>query len=928
MTLPARDNFFHSLSFGIDYKHFGQIVGLGTDTFSSPITYYPLNASYGATWQNEGALTQLNAAVTGNIRGAGSNFDEFFTKRAWADANFVHLNVDLSHTQDLPEGFQLFGRVKGQVADGPLVSSEQFSIGGVDTVRGYLESESIGDNGAAATLEIRTPDVGTWLQKNMKDETGQGAPRFTTFNEWRFFGFVDAGVATIYRPLPDQKSEFDMWSYGIGTRFKMFNYMSGMVALAVPVIQQSQGQTKSNDPRVIFNVTGEFLMTKGWLSMCSSTQTHTIETGQRGILKRVAGFAVASMTTVLLMTSSAQAWWNDDWSMRKQISVDTSSTGANITDPIGTTPVLIRLHAGNFRFASAKDDGSDLRFVAGDDKTPLKYHVEKYEGLLGEALVWVNVPNVQPGAKANIWLYYGNQKAPAANDAKGTYDSDTLLVYHFAERGTPALDSSVWSNNAQSAGQSAEGSLIGNGLRLDGRVPLTLPASPSLALSANAAMTWSAWFKPASLQRNSAIYSRRDGANALVIGLDDGAPFVELTTNGTVQRTAASAPVAPGGWHHLAMVATPGLVTLYLDGNAYASLNASLPALNSIALVGGDTVVVPTAAPAAPAVAAPTDGTAPDAAAAVTPAPAPVASAMAGFAGDLDDMTIAKTARAAGFVKFFAVNQGMDPSKLILFSGDEETSSWLSSYFGVLLKAVTLDGWIVIGILMIMGVASWIVMFEKNGYLARQRKANEVFIDDFRHLQDDLTLLADGVAGPVAASNKAGSTVPRYSSLYRIYQIGADEIRRRFPEDATGGSHVLSAESIAAIRAALDAGLVREMQALNRLMVILTIAISGGPFLGLLGTVIGVMITFAAIAMSGDVNINAIAPGVAGALMATVAGLVVAIPALFGYNWLTLRIKDITSDMQVFVDEFTTKMAEVYSTHRPGPPIIHHMAAE
>ena len=137
----------------------------------------------------------------------------------------------------------------------------------------------------------------------------------------------------------------------------------------------------------------------------------------------------------------------------------------------------------------------------------------------------------------------------------------------------------------------------------------------------------------------------------------------------------------------------------------------------------------------------------------------------------------------------------------------------------------------------------------------------------------------------------------------------------------------MSAEAIAAIRSALDAGLVRELQALNRLMVILTISISGGPFLGLLGTVIGVMITFAAIAMSGDVNINAIAPGIAGALMATVAGLGVAIPALFGYNWLTLRIKDLSSDMQVFVDEFTTKMAEVYSTERPGPA-LHRIAAE
>ena len=76
-------------------------------------------------------------------------------------------------------------------------------------------------------------------------------------------------------------------------------------------------------------------------------------------------------------------------------------------------------------------------------------------------------------------------------------------------------------------------------------------------------------------------------------------------------------------------------------------------------------------------------------------------------------------------------------------------------------------------------------------------------------------------------------------------------------------------------------------------MVILTIAISGGPFLGLLGTVVGVMITFAAIAASGDVNVNAIAPGIAAARVATVAGLFVAIPALFGYNYLISRIKGV-----------------------------------
>jgi biopolymer transport protein ExbB len=93
--------------------------------------------------------------------------------------------------------------------------------------------------------------------------------------------------------------------------------------------------------------------------------------------------------------------------------------------------------------------------------------------------------------------------------------------------------------------------------------------------------------------------------------------------------------------------------------------------------------------------------------------------------------------------------------------------------------------------------------------------------------------------------------------------------------------------------------------------VLLTIAISGGPFIGLLGTVIGVMITFAAIAAAGDVNVNAIAPGIAAALMATVAGLLVAIPALFGYNYLSSRNADIAAKMQVFADQFITRLAEV-----------------
>ncbi|WP_245434071.1 DUF2341 domain-containing protein [Rhodomicrobium lacus] len=669
---------------------------------------------------------------------------------------------------------------------------------------------------------------------------------------------------------------------------------------------------------------------------------------------RIARLSFAIAAATLTLTNQAAAWWNDEWTMRKQITVDTSASGANITDAIGTSPVLIRLHAGNFRFAASKADGSDLRFVAGDDKTPLKYHIERYDSLLGEGLVWLNLPNVQPGSKINVWLYYGNQKALAAPDAKGTYDADTVLVYHFAERGIPATDSSAWANNSQDAGQAANGSLIGSGLRLDGKATLTLPATPSLALAEGASFSWSAWIKPAALQRNAAIYSRKDTRNGVVIGLDDGAPFVEITKDGVGQRSSAGVPVAPGGWHHIGVSATPGLITLYLDGAPYATLNASLPALNVVAKLGGDTAIaVPAVTPevaSEPAAAAPAaDGTAAEGtataeataettapAAPVVPAPvAPAPVAAAGFIGDIDELQISKNARGAGFIKFAATQQGPAPSKLLSFSVDEETSSWLSGYFGILLKAVTLDGWVIIGFLGLMALLGWIVMIEKHGYLKRQSRANDIFSPAFRNLGEDITAMVEreGLAvltGENARENvkkhaKARAYVQKNSSLCRLYETGVAEIRKFVPEGDNGTT--LNAEAIASIRATLDGCVIREMQALNRQIVVLTLSIAGGPFLGLLGTVIGVMITFASIAMTGDVNINAIAPGIAGALMATVAGLAVAIPALFGYNWLTLRIKNLTSDMQAFVDEFVAKIAVTYGKGRPSP-VVARMAAE
>jgi biopolymer transport protein ExbB len=551
--------------------------------------------------------------------------------------------------------------------------------------------------------------------------------------------------------------------------------------------------------------------------------------------------------------------------------------------------VLIRLHAGNFKFESAKEDGSDLRIVAGDDKTPLKFHIEKYDPLLAEALIWVAVPDLKPGAKTDLWLYWGNAKAVPAEDAKGTYDSGTSLVYHFAEKGQPARDSSVWANQALTAGNSTD-ALIGRGLRFDGSSTVAIPAATSLAWAAGAKMTWSAWIKPADANANGVVFSRRDGSSAFVIGVTDGKPFVEVTAGTDTKRTAADAALPAAGWHHLAVTAGEA-ITLYVDGVAAAKLAATLPALNTSAILGGE------GAPAASAGADP---------AKADIKPGAIRSALPGFKGDLDELEIFKVDRPAGFIRVAAVSQGTDPGKFISSGQDEEAGGAGSGYFTVILKSVTLDGWVIIGVLAIMSFISWVVMIGKASYLSRVERANEQFAERFRRQSVDLSRLVAADEGDVASLGEEKAL--RDSPLYRIFQIASEEIRKRI-----NAGKPLTAEAIESIRAGLDAGLVRENQRLSQRIVMLTIAISGGPFLGLLGTVVGVMITFAAIAAAGDVNVNAIAPGIAAALVATVAGLAVAIPALFGYNWLLTRIKNVSATMQVFVDELVTKIAEAYA---------------
>jgi biopolymer transport protein ExbB len=632
---------------------------------------------------------------------------------------------------------------------------------------------------------------------------------------------------------------------------------------------------------------------------------------------RASLFVLVLSLAAIAGAAPASAWWNTDWSSRLKITADAGPKGANVTEPIGRTQVLIRLHSGNFNFDTARENGEDLRVIAGDDRTPLHFHIERYDGLVDQiGLIWVDLPDLAPGTATSFYLYWGNKNAQPGGDPKATYDPDQLLVYHFDEENGVPHDATGYGNNALTAGKRDDGGMIGHGLRLDGSTAVQIPASPSLAMTAGEPMTWSIWARPNDGVKSGVLYSQRDGQNAFSFGLDQGVAYAEIETADGKARTGAGPPVTDG--YHLITVTTGTPLRIYVDGELRGEAAAALPALAAVGYLGGP-APAPNAQPPATATPAPTAAPSPDATSppAATPAPgatatqaAPAAPGPIGFVGVVDEFRIAKTVRPSGSFRIEVASEGPKPT-LLIFDTPEQSSVFGNSYIGIIIRSVTPDAWVVIGILGLMALVSWTVMVAKALYLARIGAANRLFRAKFREAMHQAPATPQQTdAGHYGKLLPGGEQKLRYSPLYRLYELGMSEVRERINQGRLDPEGRLPIQSIAAIRSALDGAVAREGQRLNNMMVLLTIAISGGPFLGLLGTVVGVMITFAAIAAAGDVNINAIAPGISAALLATVAGLAVAIPALFGYNYFTVRIRDTNVDMQVFVDEMLTRVGE------------------
>ena len=558
-------------------------------------------------------------------------------------------------------------------------------------------------------------------------------------------------------------------------------------------------------------------------------------------------FSALLLCAALGLPSLAHAWWNPDFSQRTRVVLNTSAQGVETREALSGVVFPVRLHSGNFDFLNAAVDGADLRVIASDDKTPLKFWVERFDGTNELAVVWVQLPNVLPGTDKNVvYVYAGNQSAAAEATTPALFDGAMVAAFSFAGTvGEPERDASGQIASTGALSRETTG-LIGAAARLAGE-PVRWSAD-KLKAPAGGPYSVGLWFKPETL--DGVLLSQ----GALSITLAAGKPTLKL---GGV--TAAGGELPPSAWAHIAATVGNGKLTLYINGTqaAQADLPAAAAPIDGALLVGE------------------------------------------GLKGLVDQVEVSNTVRSADWVKLAHAAQSAD-ARLVLAVTETEASAAAAGegehgHFAILVDNLTVDAWVVIIILAVMFVIATWVMIDKALLVGKADKANQRFLLDFRNARDVLLVSTDE---------------SRNSPLARLYQAGLRELQKR--DVGKAGAAPLSGASIDAVKAAVDADLIRESHTLNSKIVLLTIAISGGPFLGLLGTVVGVMITFAAIAAAGDVNVNAIAPGIAAALLATVAGLAVAIPALFGYNYLASRIKNISSDMGIFVDEFVTRVAEVH----------------
>jgi biopolymer transport protein ExbB/TolQ len=215
-------------------------------------------------------------------------------------------------------------------------------------------------------------------------------------------------------------------------------------------------------------------------------------------------------------------------------------------------------------------------------------------------------------------------------------------------------------------------------------------------------------------------------------------------------------------------------------------------------------------------------------------------------------------------------------------------------------EQATPEAKVIIFCLVIFSIVAWSVMIAKALQMRKAKRLNLFFNTEYRTQKNvldvfDRRVQADGCP------------------MFMVYQAGSVELDTRLKSaDGNGRKRFVSLKSMEHVKRSLENTVAQESLKLESGLILLAIAVSGAPFLGLLGTVWGVMSTFGHIAQQGSATMSAMAPGVAAALITTVAGLLVAIPSMFGYNWLVHNLRVLTVELDNFAQDLVSKMETEY----------------
>lgn len=215
------------------------------------------------------------------------------------------------------------------------------------------------------------------------------------------------------------------------------------------------------------------------------------------------------------------------------------------------------------------------------------------------------------------------------------------------------------------------------------------------------------------------------------------------------------------------------------------------------------------------------------------------------------------------------------------------------------IRQATPEAKAIILFLIVFSIIAWSVMIGKAIQMRRAKRLNHFFNGEYRSQKNvldvyDRRVQADGCP------------------MFMVYQAGSVELDTRLKNPEGGRKKFLSLKGMEHVKRSLENTVAQESLKLESGLILLAIAVSGAPFLGLLGTVWGVMSTFGHIAQQGSATMAAMAPGVSAALITTVAGLLVAIPSMFGYNWLVHNLRVLTVELDNFAQDLVSKMETEY----------------